>query len=176
MGRNTGLVIMGYESCSKGHGFESRRCILDGHFSHWFVVKIVAFVWKRPKINKKEAAKRWRLFLRKLDSRSIWHGGVVVLGRLLLRGQRVGEDALIRRCLAHDVRRCWRRWRHDVVADVGGVVKAVVVAQVEAVQIVRDAWVVCKKLVSYIKTYSQAVWPDWAIFDTIGLLFTPTSR
>ena len=160
-------------------------------FSLWFVVKIVLFFWKRPKINKKrgrgwpifflkkidfQKAKWCRLFLRKLDSRSIWHGGVVVLGRLLLRGQRVGEDALIRRRLAHDVRRCWRRWRHDVVADVGGVVKAVVVAQVEAVQIVRDAWVVCKKLVSYIKTYSQAVWPDWAIFDTIGLLFTPTSR
>ena len=28
---------------------------LDGHFSHWFVVKIATFVWKRPKINDIEA-------------------------------------------------------------------------------------------------------------------------
>ena len=25
------------------------------HFSHWFVVEIILFVWKRPKINEKEA-------------------------------------------------------------------------------------------------------------------------
>ena len=32
----TGLVVMGVDSRSKGHGFESRRRILDGHdiFSH----------------------------------------------------------------------------------------------------------------------------------------------
>ena len=46
----------GYESCLRGRGFESRRCILDGHFSHWFVVKIVTvFVWIEPKIKEKEA-------------------------------------------------------------------------------------------------------------------------
>ena len=28
----------------RGRGFESRRCILDGHFSYLFVVKIVTFV------------------------------------------------------------------------------------------------------------------------------------
>ena len=52
-----GLVVMGGDACSKGRGFESRRRILDGHdiFSHAFVVKIVLFVWKRPKINIKEA-------------------------------------------------------------------------------------------------------------------------
>ena len=27
----TGLVVMVDDSCSKGHGFESRRRILDGH-------------------------------------------------------------------------------------------------------------------------------------------------
>ena len=54
-GRSPGLVVMGGDSRSKGHGFESRHHILDGHFSHWFVVKIVLFVWKRPKINEKEA-------------------------------------------------------------------------------------------------------------------------
>ena len=48
---------MGGDSRSKDRGFESRHRILDGLdiFSHWFVVKIVLFVWKRPKINKKEA-------------------------------------------------------------------------------------------------------------------------
>ena len=42
-----GLVVMGDNSCSKGPGFKSRRCILDGHldiFSHLFVEKIVMFV------------------------------------------------------------------------------------------------------------------------------------
>ena len=42
-GGSPGLVIMGDNSCLKGHGFKSQRHILDGHFSHWFVVKIVLF-------------------------------------------------------------------------------------------------------------------------------------
>ena len=47
---------MGRDSNSEGRGFESQHRILDGHFSHIFVVKIVMmFVWKRPKINEKEA-------------------------------------------------------------------------------------------------------------------------
>ena len=29
---NPGLVVMGDDSCSKGHGFKSRRRIPDGHF------------------------------------------------------------------------------------------------------------------------------------------------
>ena len=47
-GGSPGLVVMGGDSCSEGHGFESQRRILDGHdiFSHIFVVKIVVFVWK----------------------------------------------------------------------------------------------------------------------------------
>ena len=32
-------VVMGGDSCSEGHGFESQHYILDGHFSHLFVVK-----------------------------------------------------------------------------------------------------------------------------------------
>ena len=39
-----GLVVMGIDSRSIGHGFESRHRILDGHFSHIIVVKIVMFV------------------------------------------------------------------------------------------------------------------------------------
>ena len=34
-------MVMGGDSCSEGHGFESQHRILDGHFSHLFVVKIV---------------------------------------------------------------------------------------------------------------------------------------
>ena len=46
-------MIMGGDSCSKGREFESRHSILDGHFSHLFVVKIVIGVQK-DKINEKE--------------------------------------------------------------------------------------------------------------------------
>ena len=50
----TGLVGMGDDSCWRGRGFESWRYILDGHFSQWFVLKIVLFVWKDRKwMNKK---------------------------------------------------------------------------------------------------------------------------
>ena len=40
---------MGDGSCSRGCGFKSRRHILDGYFSHWFVVKIVLLAWKDRK-------------------------------------------------------------------------------------------------------------------------------
>ena len=40
-GGSPGLVVMGGDSCSEGRGFESQHRILDGHFSHLFVVKIV---------------------------------------------------------------------------------------------------------------------------------------
>ena len=46
MGGSPGLVVMGGDSCYESRGFESQHCILDGHFSHLFVVKIVMFVWK----------------------------------------------------------------------------------------------------------------------------------
>ena len=34
----------------KGRGFESQHCILDGHFSHLFVVKVV-MLFEKTKIN-----------------------------------------------------------------------------------------------------------------------------
>ena len=37
-------MVMGGDSYSKGCEFESRHSILDGHFSHLFVVKIVMCV------------------------------------------------------------------------------------------------------------------------------------
>ena len=43
LGGSPGLVVMGDDSCSRGCEFESRRRILDGLFSHLFVVKIVLF-------------------------------------------------------------------------------------------------------------------------------------
>ena len=44
VGGSLGLVVMGGDSCSKGCEFESRHRILDGYFSHLFVVKIVMCV------------------------------------------------------------------------------------------------------------------------------------
>ena len=41
MGGSPGLVVMGDDSCLRGCGFESQRHVLDGYFSHMFVVKIV---------------------------------------------------------------------------------------------------------------------------------------
>ena len=34
-------MIMGDNSSSRGHGFESQYRVLDGHFSNLFVVKLV---------------------------------------------------------------------------------------------------------------------------------------
>ena len=47
---------MGRESCSKSRGFESRHCILDGHFFTYICCKNCNDVClKRPKINEREA-------------------------------------------------------------------------------------------------------------------------
>ena len=40
-GGNPGLVVIGGDSCSEGGGCKSRHRILNGYFSHLFVVKIV---------------------------------------------------------------------------------------------------------------------------------------
>ena len=37
-------MVMGGDSCSEDCGFESQHCILDGYFSHFFVVEIVLLV------------------------------------------------------------------------------------------------------------------------------------
>ena len=61
LGGNPGLVVMGGGLCSIGHGFESRRHILDRHniFSHIFVVRIVMFVWKDD--NKQKRGRGWKI-------------------------------------------------------------------------------------------------------------------
>ena len=63
VGRSPGLVVMGGDSCAKGCVFESRHRILDGHFSHLFVVKIVICVWKEE--NKWKRGRGWPIFLKK---------------------------------------------------------------------------------------------------------------
>ena len=44
MGGSPGLVVIRGDSCFKVCEFESRHHILDGHFLHLFVVKIVMCV------------------------------------------------------------------------------------------------------------------------------------
>ena len=57
LGGSPGIVVMGRDSHSKGHGFESRHRILDGHFFTYICCKNCNDVClKRPKINEKEAA------------------------------------------------------------------------------------------------------------------------
>ena len=48
MGGSPGLVVMGGDSWSKGHGSNPGAVYWMDilHFSHLFVVKIVMFVWK----------------------------------------------------------------------------------------------------------------------------------
>ena len=46
-------MFMGGDSCSEGHGFESKYRLLDGHFSHLFIAKIV-MLFEKIKINEQE--------------------------------------------------------------------------------------------------------------------------
>ena len=52
-GGSPGLVVKWGDSQSEGCEFESRRRILDGHFSHLYVVRIVMFIWKDENKRKK---------------------------------------------------------------------------------------------------------------------------
>ena len=57
-GGNPGLVVMGRDSHSEGRGFKSQSRILDGHFSHIFVVKLER--WKDE--NKRKRGRGWHIF------------------------------------------------------------------------------------------------------------------
>ena len=48
-------MVMGRDSRSKGHGFESRHHILDGHFFTYVCCKNCFVCLKSTKINEKEA-------------------------------------------------------------------------------------------------------------------------
>ena len=52
-GGSPGLVVMGDDSCSKGCGFKSRRCILYGHFFTLICCKYRIVSLTRRKINEK---------------------------------------------------------------------------------------------------------------------------
>ena len=47
-------MVMGGDLRSRGSGFESQHCILNGHFSHYIVVKICKICLITPKIEQKE--------------------------------------------------------------------------------------------------------------------------
>ena len=49
LGGSPGLVVMGGDSCSKGHWFESQRPILDGHFFTFICYKNCNVCLKRRK-------------------------------------------------------------------------------------------------------------------------------
>ena len=46
LGGSTGLVVMGDDSCQEFVGSNPSAVNYMDIFSHWFVVKIVLFVWK----------------------------------------------------------------------------------------------------------------------------------
>ena len=48
-------MVMGIDSHSEGHGFESQHHILDGHFFTYICCKNCNVCLKRPKIREKEA-------------------------------------------------------------------------------------------------------------------------
>ena len=56
-------MVMGRDSRSEGRGFESRHRILDGHFSHIFVVKLYCLFEKTE--NKPKRGRGWTIFLKK---------------------------------------------------------------------------------------------------------------
>ena len=64
-GGSPGLGFTGGDSCSEGLGFESQYCILDGHFSHTFVVKIVMFARKDE--NKCKRDQVWSIVFKRLS-------------------------------------------------------------------------------------------------------------
>ena len=48
-------MVLGRDSRSEGRGFESRHCILNGHFFTYICCKNCNVCLNRPKINEKEA-------------------------------------------------------------------------------------------------------------------------
>ena len=63
LGGNAGLVVIVGDSYCKGHEFQSWHHILDGHFSHLFVVKFVICVWNDT--NKLKRGRGWPIFFKK---------------------------------------------------------------------------------------------------------------
>ena len=56
LGGSPGLVVMGDDSCLRGHGFESRHRILNGHDIFYIDLLLKMYcLFGKTKINKKEA-------------------------------------------------------------------------------------------------------------------------
>ena len=73
MGGSPGLVVMGDDSCLRGHGFESQHSILDGPFKHWFVIKIY-YLFEKTK-NKWKRSRGRSIFFKKKESLQSKHSG-----------------------------------------------------------------------------------------------------
>ena len=56
-------MVMGRDSRPEGRGFESWHRILDGHFSHIFVVKLYCLFEKTE--NKQKRGRGWSIFFKK---------------------------------------------------------------------------------------------------------------
>ena len=68
LGGSSGLVVMGWDSCSKGQGFKSQHCVLDGHFFTYICWNFFNDVClKRPKINDKWS-RGWPFFKKRTMS------------------------------------------------------------------------------------------------------------
>ena len=57
-------MVMGMDSHSKGHGYEIRHCILDGYFSHVFLVELYS-LFEKTENKQKEARLVQFFFLKK---------------------------------------------------------------------------------------------------------------
>ena len=96
-GRSPDLVVLGDDSCSKGHGFESRRCILDGHFFTLICCKNCNDVClKRPKINEKGAGVGpfLKIMLPPFHFDGVKNGSMMAVAVVLLEALAEGSEAV----------------------------------------------------------------------------------
>ena len=64
-------MVTGGDFHSRDGDFESQHQILDGHFSHYIVVKNVIHVSKRPKIKtKRKRSRKWPIFKKQIETLS----------------------------------------------------------------------------------------------------------
>ena len=61
LGGSPGLVVMKWDSCSEGHGFESQHHILDGHFFTFICCKNCIVCLKKTE-NKRKRGREWPIF------------------------------------------------------------------------------------------------------------------
>ena len=64
LGGSPGLLVMGGDSHSKGRGFESRHCILDGHFFTYICCKNLKCLFEKTE-NERKRGRGWPVFFKK---------------------------------------------------------------------------------------------------------------